>query len=65
MEALQQFLQMDGHGFYVWLSYGLTLAALLYHGVQPYWAHNREINMQRQQHRRAQAHSAAQTTGNE
>ena len=28
-ETLSEFLQMDGHGFYVWLAYGATLGFLL------------------------------------
>ena len=28
-ETLSEFLQMDGHGLYVWLAYGVTLGFLL------------------------------------
>ncbi len=29
-DNLQDFLQMDGHGFYVWLSYGIALLVVSY-----------------------------------
>jgi len=29
-ESVEALLQMDGHGFYVWTSYGITLVVLLF-----------------------------------
>ncbi len=33
MNAVQTFFEMDGHGLYVWLSYGLSLLVVLGHFV--------------------------------
>ena len=35
-ESLQAFLEMGGHGFYVWLSYGIGLAVLGYNIFSSY-----------------------------
>ena len=33
-ESWQDFLQMGGYGFYVWLSYGISLVAMIILAVQ-------------------------------
>lgn len=38
--SFSEFLQMGGHGFYVWLCYGLTFAAML--GLVIYAARERK-----------------------
>lgn len=35
MEQLENFFHMGGYGFYVWLSYGITLIVLLLNYVMP------------------------------
>lgn len=35
-ESWQDFLQMGGYGFYVWLSYGISFAAIVVLAIQSY-----------------------------
>lgn len=35
MTGISEFLQMGGYGFYVWTSYGLTVAVLLINYLLP------------------------------
>lgn len=35
-ESWQDFLQMGGYGFYVWLSYGISFAAIVILAIQSY-----------------------------
>ena len=35
-ESWQDFLQMGGYGFYVWLSYGMSFAAIVILAIQSY-----------------------------
>ena len=35
-ESWQDFLQMGGYGFYVWLSYGISCAAIVILAIQSY-----------------------------
>ena len=35
-ESWQDFLQMGGYGFYVWLSYGISIAAIVILAIQSY-----------------------------
>lgn len=41
------FLQMGGHGLYVWPAYGIAWAALIVIGVRPILARRRFIAMHR------------------
>lgn len=46
-DSLQDFLQMSGHGPYVWACYGITFVVLLYLVVQPIRRRRRFIHRQR------------------
>lgn len=47
MNELVTFLQMGGHGLYVWPAYGIAWAALIVIGVRPILARRRFIAMRR------------------
>ena len=47
MNEFVTFLQMGGHGLYVWLAYGIAWAALIAIGVRPILARRRLIAMHR------------------
>ena len=51
-ESWQDFLQMGGYGFYVWLSYGISFAAIVILAIQSY----RDKNAVLREVRREQAH---------
>ncbi|MBK8973743.1 MAG: heme exporter protein CcmD [Hahellaceae bacterium] len=44
-ESFSAFLQMGGHGLYVWLAYGVGAAFILYNLIAPR-LRNREIRQQ-------------------
>ena len=46
-DSLQDFLQMSGHGPYVWACYGITFVVLLYLVVRPIRRCRRFIHRQR------------------
>ncbi len=50
-DSLAAFLHMDGHGFYVWLAYGIALAVLLLILLAPWW----QLRSLRRSARRARA----------
>ena len=54
-DSLNAFLQMGGHGFYVWLSYALALAVVVYNTVAPLVRRRRFLAAQRGRIRRAGA----------
>lgn len=41
IQSFQHFLAMGGYGFYVWGSYGVVAALLLYHYCAPWVRHRR------------------------
>lgn len=43
--SMTEFFSMSGHGPYVWAAYAITLAALLYLIIKP-WYHQRSFKMQ-------------------
>lgn len=46
-DSLQDFLQMSGHGPYVWACYGITFVVLLYLVLRPIRRRRRFIHRQR------------------
>ncbi|MGS2716842.1 heme exporter protein CcmD [Eionea flava] len=50
-DSLMDFLTMDGHGIYVWLSYAVTGIALLLLAVSPTIQQRRFIIQQKRQQR--------------
>jgi heme exporter protein D len=57
---LQDFLQMDGHGFYVWLSYGIALVVVSYLVATPMVKTRRFYR----EHRQTLQQYTTQTTSN-
>lgn len=51
-DSLGAFLAMGGHGFYVWLSYALALAVVVYNIVAPLARRRRFLAAQRGRMRR-------------
>ncbi|HBC55894.1 MAG TPA: heme exporter protein CcmD [Gammaproteobacteria bacterium] len=51
-ESFSEFLAMGRHGFYVWLSYGLTAIILVYNLLVPVLQRRRLIKEQAQRLRR-------------
>lgn len=60
-ESLGDFLAMGGHGLYVWLSYGLTLAVVFVNVFAPISGRRRYLREQADAARRSQAAEGAQT----
>jgi len=54
-DSFRAFLEMGGHGFYVWLSYALALAVVVYNTVMPLVRRRRFLVAQRGRIRRANA----------
>ncbi|MFL0796633.1 MAG: heme exporter protein CcmD [Cellvibrionaceae bacterium] len=48
-DSLQAFLHMQGHGFYVWLAYGVSLAALGFIALYPIFRKHSFIREQAKQ----------------
>lgn len=44
--SFAEFLAMGKHGFYVWLSFGITLAVMGLNLALPWWARKKYINQQ-------------------
>lgn len=56
-ESWQDFLQMGGYGFYVWLSYGISFAAIVILAIQSYRDKNavlREVRREQAREQRVQ-----------
>jgi heme exporter protein D len=53
-DSFSDFLQMGGHGLYVWLSYGMGLIILLMAGVSPMREKRRVLRQLTQQLKRQQ-----------
>ena len=56
-ESWQDFLQMGGYGFYVWLSYGISFAAIVILEIQSYRDKNavlREVRREQAREQRVQ-----------
>ncbi|MAR01632.1 MAG: heme exporter protein CcmD [Oceanospirillaceae bacterium] len=51
-ESFSEFLAMGRHGFYVWLSYGLTAVIIVYNLLVPVLQRRRLIKEQAQRLRR-------------
>lgn len=66
-ESWAEFLEMGGHGLYVWLCYGVGLFAMLCMGIAPKLQNKRVVNelmqQQRRQHARDKQGSGIQMTG--
>ena len=57
-DSIAEFIAMGGHGFYVWLAYGLTAAIILFNVMAPVIARRKLIKEQSQRLRRERARSA-------
>ena len=53
-ESWQDFLQMGGYGFYVWLSYGISFAAIVILAIQSYRDKSAVLREVRREHAREQ-----------
>jgi heme exporter protein D len=53
--TFSEFMQMGGHGFYVWTAYGITLVVLSYNIINPMVMNRRFVKSQKQNLRREQA----------
>lgn len=56
-ESWSDFFHMGGYGFYVWLAYGISLAAILLLVIQSYKGKNavlREVKREQQREQRLQ-----------
>jgi heme exporter protein D len=60
-ETFGDFLTMGGHGLYVWLSYGLTLAVVLVNVLAPITGRRRYLREQADAERRRQAAEGLRT----
>ena len=60
-ESFGDFLAMGGHGLYVWLSYGLTLAVVVVNVFAPITGRRRYLREQADAERRRQAAEGART----
>ena len=50
--SFSEFLAMGGHGLYIWLAYGITLAVFLFNAIKPVLMNRRFIREQKQLLRR-------------
>ncbi|KZZ44230.1 MAG: heme exporter protein CcmD [Saccharospirillaceae bacterium] len=57
-DSIAEFIAMGGHGFYVWLAYGLTAAIILFNVMAPVIARRKLIKEQSQRLRRERGRSA-------
>jgi heme exporter protein D len=55
-ESWSAFVEMGGHGPYVWTAYALGVLVLVLNVVAPWRAHRRLIDDMRGRERRAEAH---------
>ena len=53
--TFSEFVQMGGHGFFVWTAYGITLVVLSYNIINPMVMNRRFVKSQKQNLRREQA----------
>jgi len=53
--TFSEFVQMGGHGFFVWTAYGITLVVLSYNIINPMVMNRRFVRSQKQNLRREQA----------
>lgn len=54
--SFAEFIAMGKHGFYVWLSYGLTAIVIIWNVVQPKLQRRRLLKEQAQRLRREKKH---------
>lgn len=54
--SFAEFIAMGKHGFYVWLSYGLTAIVIVWNVVQPQLQRRRLLKEQAQRLRREKKH---------
>lgn len=59
-DSLNDFWAMGGHGFYVWLAYGLTFLIILANVIQPILRNRQLIKEQRQRLKREQGAASIQ-----
>lgn len=52
--TLNEFIEMGGHGFYVWLSYGLTAIVILFNVIRPLRQRSQLVRQLQQQNKRNQ-----------
>lgn len=50
--SVSEFVNMGGHGFFVWTAYGIALIVLVYNIINPMVIHSRFVKMQKQNLRR-------------
>ena len=48
--SFSEFVQMGGHGLFVWTAYGIAIAVLGYNIINPVVMHKRFVKMQKQSH---------------
>ncbi|MCH8530196.1 MAG: heme exporter protein CcmD [Saccharospirillum sp.] len=53
-ESFSDFMAMDGHGIYVWLSYAVATAVIVFNIVSPRLLRNRLISEHKRRLRREQ-----------
>ena len=56
-DSLNDFLSMGGHGLYVWLAYGVTLAVLVMNYLSVYRGRKRQLAQMNWQRQREAAQS--------
>lgn len=61
-DSFSAFLAMGGHGFYVWLSYAIGAALIIFNVVTPMMAKSAFFNEQRRRLRREQQLAAQQSS---
>ncbi|WP_430461935.1 heme exporter protein CcmD [Thalassolituus sp. LLYu03] len=54
--SVSEFLAMGNHGFYIWLSYGLTAVVVAWNVLQPLLQRRRLLKEQAQRLRREKKH---------
>ena len=46
-DSISALILMDGHGFYVWVSYAIVLLGMLYVGFRPNWQFKAFVKQQK------------------
>lgn len=62
-ESWSDFFHMGGYGFYVWLAYGISFAAILILAVQSYKSKNAVLHEVKREQQREQRLQTSKTEG--